>query len=124
MATEERDLQPMQDADTIDTLKDVSMEELQIMLDDLTNNDPDAPYMVPVRPDASLGVWFKKLIGFGGHFPSGVAIFAIAVIGSVVVVCSGTAGSATQEQAPLVAGMFLGSGLIAQVIDTLGKRRN
>lgn len=92
-------------------------EELLLELQELVNNDPGAPYLADRR--MSLFFQVKELIRFGGHFPLGVAYYAIGVMGAVVFLCSGYAEDPSRK----FVWVFIGSSLVAQVIEAVGKER-
>lgn len=70
----------------------------------------------------SLVFQLRKIISLGGHFPSGVAFYAIGVLGSSVVACHGMSSDmASHEYMPVVA-TVMGSALVAQTVDALKKK--
>ena len=91
-------------------------EELLEEFDKLVVDDPDSPYLVSRR--TSLAFRIKQFISFDGHFSSGVAYYAIAIIGSVFILC----GSYTEDSSHKFVWAFIGSSLVAQVIDSFSKK--
>ncbi|NET34929.1 MAG: hypothetical protein F6K19_23375 [Cyanothece sp. SIO1E1] len=101
------------DTQSLEKTKD----ELLVELEELVNNDPYAPYLASRR--MSLAFQIKEFISFDGHFPSPVAYYAIAIIGSVFLLCNSYAEGSSRK----FAWVFIGSALAAQMIEAIGRRR-
>ena len=111
---------PPPEPNASDTNSDVPEAALRKELGELVDNDPEAPYVVPQRTSFFFG--YRQWVKAGGHFPSGVAFFAIATLGSTVVLCSGISKTRAQWVNLSAISLFLGSALIAQGIHASHKQ--
>ena len=108
--TEHKELAP-KDTKNSEATKDELLQELQ----SLVNNDPNAPYLA--RRKMSLALKIRQFISVGGHFPSSVAYYALAVASSVFLLCSGYSKDSSHK----FVWVFIGSALAAQIIEaTIG----
>ena len=90
-----------------------TQEQLLLELKTLVDNDPDAPHVVSRRMSLSLTI--KQLVNFGGHFPSSVAYYALAIVCSVLLLCSDYSDKSSHK----FVWLFMGSALAAQVIEAI-----
>lgn len=114
--TDRKELTP-QDPQSFDSPKVDPVQELGGLVD----NDPNAPYLVNRR--MSLIFRVKQFV-LEGRFPSGVAFYAIAVIGSVFILCSDYQQERSYGENIFLVWSFLSSALIAQVIDVVSRKRD
>lgn len=114
---ERKELSP-KNPQILEETRDELFLDLSEELDDLVSNDPNAPYLASRK--MSLAFQVKQLIRFGGHFPASVAYYTIAIIGSVIVLCSGY----SEDSSHNFVWLFVGSSLAAQVIEVIGKSQD
>lgn len=109
--TEHKELAP-----SVKRVSKVTKAELLQELKSLVNNDPNTPYLA--RRKMSLALKVRQFISVGGHFPSSVAYYALAIGGSVFILCSGY----SEDSSHIFVWVFMGSALAAQIIEaTIGK---
>ena len=96
--------------------------ELSKKLEELVNNDPNAPYIVD-RRQMTLLLRVRSMVSLGGHFPVGVAFLTISMIGSLVFLHSDYAMSHSHRENMWVVGSLFATALIAQIVDLKNKRK-
>ena len=96
---------------------------LEQELDVLVSNDPEAPILATPEPDTKLSLKVPKGPELEGHFPSGVAFFAISTFAAIAFLYSPIAAENSHEENLSMLGLLFGTSLIAQTIDAVRESR-
>jgi hypothetical protein len=85
-------------------------------LDERVRNNPDSPLEVNHR--TSFVFQFEELIKLGGHLPTGVTYYMLAIVGSVLVAHS----NYPSERVPTLVFIFSGTAVISQTIEAISRK--